>query len=35
MKLLRRHTAYQRKVLATTMDAEKVQRATRVSKWRF
>jgi len=33
LKLLRRYTAYQRTVLATTMDAWKVQRATRVTKW--
>ena len=35
MKLLRRHTAYQRKVLATTMNALKVKRTTRIAKWRF
>ena len=32
LKLLRRHTANQRKVLATTMDAYKVQRATHVAE---
>jgi len=35
LKLLRIHAAYQRKVLATTIDGLKVQRAMCVAKWRF
>jgi len=35
LKLLHRHTAYQRNVLATTMDAWKVQRAMHVTKWQY